>query len=39
MKLEDIQEYGSEFFNDRQNENILFLSFLDIINGDDNDED
>ena len=31
MKVEDIHEYASEFY-DRQSENILFLSFIDIIN-------
>ena len=40
MRVDDIPEYGWQYIDDRkQNENILFLSFIDIINGDDNDED
>ena len=31
MKIENIKEFASEFY-DRQSENILFLSFIDIIN-------
>ena len=30
MKIENIKEFASEFY-DRQSENILFLSFIDIL--------
>ena len=39
MKLEDISEYGWQFIDNRQQSTVEVLSFIDIINGDDNDED
>ena len=37
MKIENIKEFASEFY-DRQSENILFLSFIDILKDEEEKE-
>ena len=37
MKIENIKEFASEFY-DRQSENILFLSFIDILTDEEEKE-